>query len=354
MSNPHYLHIDSVSKHYPGGGGVSRIDLSVAEGEMLVLLGPSGCGKTTLLRTIAGLLRPDEGRIKLDGKDVTRVPTHKRNLTMVFQTWALFPTMTVAENVAFGLRMRHVPRSERQARVFEALTTVGLDEYSQRHPRELSGGQQQRVALARAIVTRPDVLLFDEPLSSLDHQIRVQLRGQIRRLQAGLGLTGVYVTHDHTEALAIGDRIAVMDAGRVVEVGAPLDVFTRPAHLYTAEFLGTSNVVPVTEVGDGKLRSDFGDAFAFEGRALESPIVAVALSPDAIRMRSFVEGRVLPVGGRVGTIVALEYQPTGVLHEVQLGGGASVRVITPLAQGLPPGTAVELCFDWDRAVPLID
>ena len=345
-----YLRIAGVTKQYPTGGGVDDVDLTLPRGEMLVLLGPSGCGKTTLLRVLAGLLRPDAGRVHLDGADLTDVPTHRRNISMVFQTWALFPTMSVRDNVAFGLRMRRVPRAERHRRVDEALALVGLDEFAGRKPRQLSGGQQQRVALARAIVTRPTVMLLDEPLSSLDHRIRVQLRGQLKRLQRELGLTGVYVTHDHTEALALGDRIAVMDAGRVVETGTPIDVFSRPRHRYTAEFLGVANVIPVTPEGR-ECRTAFGDVIEAGAPAGgDGPVVAVALRPDAIRMVESADA----AGGHPGVVTAVEFQPGGVLHEVRLRDGTSVQVVAVPGEGLPVGAPVALSFEWKKAVPLVD
>jgi ABC-type Fe3+/spermidine/putrescine transport system ATPase subunit len=351
MSRTGYLQIRDLTRVYPGGGGVRDVNLDLDDGQMLVLLGPSGCGKTTLLRVLAGLLSPDSGSVLLDGTELTSVPTHRRNISMVFQTWALFPTMSVAENVAFGLRMRKVPRHDRDRRVREALETVGLAELSHRRPRELSGGQQQRVALARAIVTEPRVLLLDEPLSSLDHRIRVQLRGQLKRLQRQLGLTGVYVTHDHTEALALGDKIAVMGEGNVVEVGTPVDVFSRPRHRYTAEFLSLANVIPVSPIDGRSVRTPFGNVV--EVARSEEAIVALAVRPETIRMRD-VEDEVAAGTTAKGRIIGVEFQPGGVLHNVQLLDGLEIQVVTPMGHGLPAGSEVNVTADWSQAVPLID
>lgn len=243
-----FLSIEGVTKRFDQGGGVSEVTLSLSRGKMLVLLGPSGSGKTTLLRSIAGLERPDSGALTLDGVTMNGIPTHKRGVGMVFQTWALFPFLTVAENVAFGLKMAGLPKREQGARVAEALDLVHMSGFGDRKPAQLSGGQQQRVALARAIATRPKLLLFDEPLSSLDQKIRVELRAQLRQIQVDLGFTGVYVTHDHSEALALGDEIAVMRDGYVVEVGGPVEMFTSPRHSYTAQFLSVGTTLPIESV----------------------------------------------------------------------------------------------------------
>ena len=243
------VELRGVSKAYGTAAAVSDVDLEARDGELLTILGPSGCGKTTTLRIIAGLLDPDAGEVLIDGRPVHHLPAHRRETAMVFQSYALFPHMTVAENVGFGLRMRRVPGEERRARVEEALGMVELSGLGVRYPRALSGGQQQRVAVARAVVTRPKVLLFDEPLSNLDAKLRERLRLELRALQQRLRITTVYVTHDQAEALVLSDRIAVMDRGRVVEVGAPHEVYRRPRARVTAEFLGIANLIEATVAG---------------------------------------------------------------------------------------------------------
>jgi putative spermidine/putrescine transport system ATP-binding protein len=246
------LEIDGVAKTFGGTTALCmRYRLSWADGEFVTLLGPSGCGKTTLMRIIAGITPPDGGTIKVDGRDIHKLPPERRNIGLVFQSYALFPHMTVAANVGFGLKMRGIPRVEAEARVAKALDLVDLGALADRHPRALSGGQQQRVALARAVVIEPDVLLFDEPLSNLDAKLRDQLRDDLKVLQRRLGITAIYVTHDQAEAMALADRILVMKDGRIVEEGAPVALYRQPRTRFAAEFLGQTNVLPVrTEGGD--------------------------------------------------------------------------------------------------------
>ena len=230
---------------------VDDVSLDAAPGEFLSLLGPSGCGKSTLLRMVAGLVEPDGGQVVLAGEDITRVAVHRRNLGLVFQSYALFPHMTVFENVAFGLRRRGVPPAELGPRVERMLELVRLGPLGARHPRELSGGQQQRVALARALVTEPRVLLLDEPLSNLDALLRDEMRVELKRLQERLGTTMIFVTHDQAEALILSDRVVVMEAGRVEQVGRPEEVYRRPATAFVARFLGRANFLAgtVSEIG---------------------------------------------------------------------------------------------------------
>ncbi len=218
------------------------VSLEIAPGEFFFVLGPSGCGKTTLLRVLAGFLFPDEGRVFFGERDVTLVPPHQRNTAMVFQHYALFPHMSVWENVAYGLKVRKLPKEEIAQRIREALRLVRLEGFEKRSPLQLSGGQQQRVALARAIAVRPDVLLLDEPLSNLDAKLRAEMRSELKDLQRKLGVTTIYVTHDQKEALAMSDRIAVMKDGQVIQVGTPTELYQRPRSRFVAEFLGDANV----------------------------------------------------------------------------------------------------------------
>ena len=227
------------------------LSLEIAPGEMVVLLGPSGCGKTTALRILAGLDHADSGEVRVGGKDITRVPANKRDMGMVFQAYSLFPHLTVRENVAFGLRLRGHDRGKRTGRAREMLELVGLSAFEDRYAHQLSGGQQQRVALARALAVEPSVLLLDEPLSALDAKVRVQLRDEIRRVQLDVGTTTLFVTHDQEEALAVADRVGVMNSGRLDQIAGPTELYARPATQFVAEFVGLSNRMR-TEVADGK------------------------------------------------------------------------------------------------------
>jgi spermidine/putrescine transport system ATP-binding protein len=243
--NGHAIALEAVTKQFGEHAAVREVSLAIGDGEFFSLLGPSGCGKTTTLRMIAGFVEPDEGRILLQGRDVTTVPPNRRPVNMVFQQYALFPHMSVYDNVAFGLSVKHVPRSEHRPRIEELLRVVSLEGYERRRPRQLSGGQQQRVALARALVNRPAALLLDEPLGALDVKLRKQMQLELKRIQHELGTTFIYVTHDQEEALAMSDRIAVMDAGRVEQLGTPREVYEQPATPFVADFIGSLNAVEI-------------------------------------------------------------------------------------------------------------
>ena len=248
MTNQPIITFENVTKRFGKMVAVDNVSLSIQEGEFFSLLGPSGCGKTTLLRMLAGFETPTEGRILIDGKDVSLVPPNKRPVNMVFQSYAVFPHMTVADNVAYGLMVDRVGKAERDRRVEEALDLVQLHGLAQRKPDQLSGGQRQRVALARALVKRPRVLLLDEPLSALDAKLRDQMRGEVRELQQRLGITTLFVTHDQAEALSMSDRVAVMGEGRIAQEGTPAEIYQRPQTRYVADFVGKVNLVDATVV----------------------------------------------------------------------------------------------------------
>ncbi len=238
------LELDRLTRRFGDVVAVDHLSLQVRQGELLSFLGPSGCGKTTVLRLITGFLRPDEGKVHIRGRVMNPVPPHRRDIAMVYQNYALFPHLTVWENVAFGLRMRHLPAAEMTTRVRQALELVHLPGLEDRYPGQLSGGQQQRAALARAIVVRPAVLLLDEPLSNLDAKLRVQVRAEIRELQQQLGMTTIFVTHDQEEALSLSDRVAVMHGGRVEQLGTPQQIYERPASDFVMRFVGSVNLWP--------------------------------------------------------------------------------------------------------------
>ena len=251
------LNVQGINKSFGRVQAIRDVTLAVHAGEFFTLLGPSGCGKTTLLRIIAGLEMPDSGKVLLGGKDITDMPATKRQVNTVFQSYALFPHLTVFENVAFGLRSRKFPREEIQKRVTRRLEMLGLEEMGQRRPGQLSGGQKQRVALARALVNEPEVLLLDEPMSALDARLRAQVQVELRRLQRKLGQTFILVTHDQDEALVVSDRIAVMREGRVIQYGTPEEVYDSPKTRFVAEFLGAANLIRGKTVDRG-LETDFG------------------------------------------------------------------------------------------------
>src|SRR5690349_3237673 len=276
------LSLNGLSKHYGDFYAVREVSLTIADGEFLVLLGPSGCGKTTTLRMVAGFIEPSAGHVRLAGQDVTLLPPWKRNAGMVFQSYALFPHMTVAENVAFGLEMRKLATPEIEIRAREALRLVRLEAYASRLPRQLSGGQQQRVALARALAIRPDVLLLDEPLSNLDAKLRQEVRVEIRELQRQLGLTTVMVTHDQEEALTMADRLVVMNEGTVHQVGTQRDLYERPADRFVAGFVGRTTFLAGTVESAGRFRTDGGLGLAVAGGTPGK--AALSLRPERIEI----------------------------------------------------------------------
>jgi len=295
-----YLVLNGLSKRYGELTAVADLNLSVEKGEFISLLGPSGCGKTTTLQMIAGFVEPTAGNIVLEGKDLGRTPANQRGLGMVFQNYALFPHMTAAENVAFGLEMQRVRKAERAARVADALKLVGLEHLADRYPARMSGGQQQRVALARALVIRPRILLLDEPLSNLDAKLREEMQLELRSIQRTIGTTTILVTHDQSEALALSDRIVVMNHGRVEQVAEPFCAYEVPATQFVGGFLGKANLFrPELVLHEGETRAKVGEAcIPLDGRTV--PDGAIIVRPEKIR---FTEASVCALPGRMKTRV---------------------------------------------------
>jgi spermidine/putrescine transport system ATP-binding protein len=289
----------SLTKTFGETVAVDGIDLTVRSGEFFSLLGPSGCGKTTTLRMIAGFERPTAGQILLDGVDVAQVPPHKRSVNTVFQSYALFPHLNVHDNVAFGLRFRDFTKAEKQSRVQQALSLVHLAGFDRRRPTQLSGGQQQRVALARALILEPKVLLLDEPLGALDAKLRKALQVELKALQEEIGITFIYVTHDQEEALTMSDRLAVMDAGRIEQIGPPREVYEEPSSAYVADFLGVSNLMDAIVDGreNGVVRIRLGDfkLLAATGDLSAVGSVKVTIRPERVRLEP---REATPVSGR--------------------------------------------------------
>ena len=280
------IELNGIGKRFGAVEAVKSVSLHVGEGEFISLLGPSGCGKTTTLRLVAGFERPTSGSLHIANRDMTDVPIEQRGLSMVFQNYALFPHLTVSDNVAFGLKLRRLPKPEIEARVRQALDRVGLGQLGSRWPRQLSGGQQQRVSLARALVVNPSVLLMDEPLSNLDLKLREQLRDEIRSLQQELGITAIYVTHDQGEAMAMSDRIAVMNAGGIEQVGVPRDIYERPRTTFVASFIGHCNLMSGTlNESRAEFRTERGLAFSVASGSGDRPDqgnIRLAIRPEAV------------------------------------------------------------------------
>ncbi len=277
--------LERVSKRFADVPAVDDVSLTIRQGEFFSLLGPSGCGKTTTLRMIAGFERPDTGRIAIGAEDVTETPPHKRRVNTVFQSYALFPHLSVGENVGFGLRFRQLPAPDKERRVGEMLDLVRLGGLGKRKPHELSGGQQQRVALARALILSPDVLLLDEPLGALDAKLRRELQVELKSIQREVGITFLYVTHDQEEALTMSDRLAVMTNGRVEQLGSPREVYERPETTFVADFIGVSNLMRAQSTGSGQI--EVGDVrLAVSGQSLEPGVVRVAIRPERVRIEA--------------------------------------------------------------------
>jgi iron(III) transport system ATP-binding protein len=317
------IDITGVNLSYGSTHVLKDIDLAIRPGELFAFLGPSGCGKTTLLRLIAGFAQAEAGQVKLDGQDVAGLPPWKRDVGMVFQSYALWPHMTVAQNVAFGLEERRRPRAEIEARVAQALELVGLSALAARRPAQLSGGQQQRVALARTIVIEPKVLLLDEPLSNLDARMRVSVRRDLRALQQRLGLTTIFVTHDQEEANTMCDRIAVMEGGVIQQVGTPMELYERPANLFVAGFLGTANILDAA----AGIPVPAGRKLVFRPQHASLAAVAGATLSGPVTHREFLGATVrygIAVGGSE-VLVDSPFQSGAEMHEI----GAMVGVTVP-------------------------
>jgi len=337
------LGIRTLAKRYGDFYAVRDVSLDIADGEFLVLLGPSGCGKTTTLRMVAGFIEPSAGHVTLGGSDVTLLPPWKRNAGMVFQSYALFPHMTVAQNIAFGLEMRKLPKADIGKRVEEALALVRLGGYGGRLPRQLSGGQQQRVALARALAIRPDVLLLDEPLSNLDAKLRQEVRVEIRELQRQLGLTTVMVTHDQEEALTMADRLVVMNEGSVCQVGSQRDLYERPATRFVAGFVGRSTFLAGTVEAPGRFRTDGGLSLACTGGAPGRAVLS--LRPERVEIAA------APLGGLdnrlSGTVEFVSY--LGSLIDIHVRLSPADRLVVQVANregGLAPDVGQPVHVGW--------
>jgi spermidine/putrescine ABC transporter ATP-binding subunit len=345
------VEVRGCTRDYAGVRAVDALDLTVYEGEFLSLLGPSGCGKTTTLNLIAGFVAPTRGRILVDGDDVTGRPAHLRGLGVVFQSYALFPHLSVRENVAFGLRERRVAAAEIERRVGDALELVRLDRHGRQRPAELSGGMQQRVALARALVYRPRVVLLDEPLAALDKKLREEMRDELRAIQRSVGITTVFVTHDQTEALGLSDRIAVMSHGHIEQLGAPREIYEHPATRFVADFIGASTVLRGRALDTERVAVTGGPPLRVAGgRALRAGAdVELAIRPERVRLApgpgdNVVEAR----------IEGLVYQGAQTEVAARLGDGQRVRVfvIEPTPAPLAAGQTVHLHLPADAFMVL--
>ncbi|MFC7942828.1 ABC transporter ATP-binding protein [Microbacterium oxydans] len=338
------VHIDGVTKRYGTATAVDDLTLDVQQGEFLSLLGPSGCGKTTTLRMIAGFEYPDAGDIRISGRSVLNLPPYRREVNTVFQAYALFPHLTVAENVAYGLQQRRVPKAEQRERVSEALDMVQLRAFADRKPTQLSGGQQQRIALSRALINRPSVLLLDEPLAALDRQLREEMQLELKLLQARLGTTFVFVTHDQAEALSMSDRIAVMRAGRIEQLDAPDAIYAEPASAYVASFIGQQNFVHGTVRADGEAVDTaigvIAGRWGGEHVAAGQPAVA-AIRPEYVRLEQG-EG-----GGIPGRVLGVSHLGETLQVAVRVGEDATFlsRMPAPTAPRVGVDDAVRCVWD---------
>jgi spermidine/putrescine transport system ATP-binding protein len=350
------IELVGVEKEFTGGGhdvrAVEHVDLSIAEGEFFSLLGPSGCGKTTTLRMIAGFEEPTSGRILLHGRDMVGVPPFRRDVNMVFQQYALFPHMDVFENVAFGLRRKKVDRGEIKRRVTEALALVELEGREKRKPRQLSGGQQQRVALARALVNRPRALLLDEPLGALDLKLRQAMQLELKRIQREVGITFVYVTHDQEEALTMSDRLVVMNAGRIEQLGNPRELYEHPATRFVANFIGTSNILTgrLERKGDAWALAGLGPdervLIADPGRAGPGQEVELAVRPEKILLRTEQDPPPPDRSALRAKVTEVVYLGTSTQYRAVTDGGQAVAVYRQNASANPGADVLAGQVGW--------
>jgi putative spermidine/putrescine transport system ATP-binding protein len=347
------VRLEGLRRNYGSVTALDGLDLTMHKGEFIALLGPSGCGKTTALRLLAGLEDADGGRVLVDGKDVTRLPTNKRDMGMVFQAYSLFPHMTARQNVAFGLRLRKVKESERNKRAGEMLELVGLGAQADRYAHQMSGGQQQRVALARALAIQPTVLLLDEPLSALDAKVRAQLRDEIRRVQLEVGITTLFVTHDQEEALAIADRVGVMNAGKLEQLGPPTEVYSRPATPFVAEFVGLSNRLPATVSGTEAnvlgVRMPLVDGSTPDGAAI------ALVRPEAVSLTALIDGaHSADDNPLIGQVIATSFLGAVSRITVDLGSHGTVVAQMPTsdAVGVVAGSLTKLTLRQDPVLVL--
>jgi spermidine/putrescine ABC transporter ATP-binding subunit len=347
------LGLSALSKSYGSTAVVDGVDLVVKPGQLVSLLGPSGCGKTTTLRMIAGLVAPSAGGIRFGGQNVTEIPVHRRNVGVLFQNYALFPHMTVAGNVAFGLEMRSKDRRRNRALVDDALAMVQLSSFAERYPHELSGGQQQRVALARALAIEPQVLLLDEPFAALDRKLREEMQIQIKDLQQRIGITTVMVTHDQEEALIMSDRIAVMNKGRIEQYGTPGDIYDRPSTRFVAQFIGISNLfdgkVAERRAGEALVRTQSG--LMLTARGLEDCAEAtLCLRPEAIRIAPGTSEDAPRADTALGTLSRIIHRGTTTEYHLRLRQGETLIACRPSGEsdGLDIGQAIVASWASNR------
>ncbi len=353
------IDVENVVKVYGKNTVLNGLSLQITPGEFFTLLGPSGCGKTTLLRMIMGFTSIEGGQIKVDDQLINDIPTNKRNMGMVFQNYAVFPHMNVRDNVAYGLKTRRIPKEQRYKQVDEILKLVKIDDYAYRMPEQLSGGQQQRVALARAIVIHPQVLLMDEPLSNLDAKLRVEMRNVIKEIQRKIDITTVYVTHDQEEALAVSDRIAVMNDGVIQQIDTPKRLYQRPQNVFVSTFIGLSNLVPVKLI-QGKI--DFGYNYTVSGKNVISQAQNIGEAIAAIRPEEWMIKQE-EENGIPAKVISSVFLGVNLHYFIALEDGTQLEVISPsdLGEILPDGTAIKLqvveekinIFDKDTKATLI-